>query len=399
MTAIYFDNNATTRVDDRVVAAMLPHFTAVFGNPSSMHARGSAAKMAVGRARSQVQALLGAQHSDEVMFTSGGTESANSAILAAVAALPDRREIVISAVEHPAVLATCEWLEASQGYRVHRIPVDEQGRLDMAAYAAALSDRVALVSIMWANNETGVLFPVAELAGAAKAHGALFHTDAVQAVGKVAIDVKATPIDLLSISGHKIHAPQGIGALYVRRGVRVTPLMRGGRQERARRGGTENTPGIVALGKAAELAAAHMEEENTRVRALRDHLEQELVARVPDCFVVGHRDNRIANTCNIAFHNVEGEDAVLLFDKAGLAGSLGSACAAGTFEPSHVLLAMNLPETAVRGGVRFSLSRDNTAEEIERALAIVPAAIAKLRAIALEEHGEGAPQPLRAAHG
>lgn len=399
MTAIYFDNNATTRVDDRVVAAMLPHFTAVFGNPSSMHARGSAAKMAVGRARSQVQALLGAQHSDEVMFTSGGTESANSAILAAVAALPDRREIVISAVEHPAVLATCEWLEASQGYRVHRIPVDEQGRLDMAAYAAALSDRVALVSIMWANNETGVLFPVAELAGAAKAHGALFHTDAVQAVGKVAIDVKATPIDLLSISGHKIHAPQGIGALYVRRGVRVTPLMRGGRQERARRGGTENTPGIVALGKAAELAAAHMEEENTRVRALRDHLEQELVARVPDCFVVGHRDNRIANTCNIAFHNVEGEDAVLLFDKAGLAASLGSACAAGTFEPSHVLLAMNLPETAVRGGVRFSLSRDNTAEEIERALAIVPAAIAKLRAIALEEHGEGAPQPLRAAHG
>lgn len=398
MTAIYFDNNATTRVDDRVVAAMLPHFTAVFGNPSSMHARGSAAKLAVGSARGQVQALLGARYADEVMFTSGGTESANSAILAAVTALPDRREIVISAVEHPAVLATCEWLEASQGYRVHRIPVDGQGRLDMAAYAAALSDRVALVSIMWANNETGVLFPVAELAGAAKAHGALFHTDAVQAAGKVAIDVQATPIDLLSISGHKIHAPQGIGALYVRRGVRVTPLMRGGRQERARRGGTENTPGIVALGKAAELAAAHMEEEDTRVRALRDRLEQELVARVPDCFVVGDRDNRLANTCNIAFHNVEGEDAVLLFDKAGLAASLGSACAAGSFEPSHVLLAMNLPETAVRGGVRFSLSRDNTAEEVERALAIVPAAIAKLRAIALEEHGEGAPQALSAAH-
>ena len=398
MTAIYFDNNATTRPDPRVVEAMLPLLGAAFGNPSSMHQRGEAAKSAVLDARSQVQALIGAEHASEIVFTSGGTESDNAAILAALAALPDRREIITSAVEHPAVLTLCEWLEKTQGYRLHKIPVDERGRLDTSAYEAALSDRIALVSFMWANNETGVVFPVAALAEKAKAHGALFHTDTVQAAGKMAIDVKSTSIDMLSISGHKLHAPQGIGALYVRRGTRFAPLLHGGRQERGRRGGTENTPGIVALGKAAEIAVAHLTEEDTRVRALRDRLEQGLISRISDCFVVGDPDDRLGNTCNIAFHDVEGEDAVLLLDRAGLAASLGSACAAGSFEPSHVLLAMKLPDTAVRGGIRFSLSRDNTVEEVDRALEIVPGVIAKLRGMELVAVPEGAPQTLNSAH-
>lgn len=398
MTAIYFDNNATTHPDPRVVEAMLPLLGTGFGNPSSMHQRGEAAKMAIQAARAQVQALIGAERQSEIVFTSGGTESNNTAIMAALAANPDRREIIISAVEHPAVLTTCEWLEKTQGIHVHKIPVDERGRLDVAAFGAALSERVALVSFMWANNETGVVFPVAELARMAKAHGALFHTDAVQATGKTALDVQATDIDMLSLSGHKLHAPQGIGALYVRRSVAFTPLLHGGRQERGRRGGTENTPGIVALGKAAELAASHLIEEESQVRQLRDRLEQGLLARIPDCFVVGDRESRLGNTCNIAFHHIEGEDAVLLMDKAGLAASLGSACAAGSFEPSHVLLAMQLPETAVRGGVRFSLSRENTEAEVDRAIEIVAGVITKLRGISPSASNEGARDTRAAAH-
>jgi len=398
MTAIYFDNNATTRPDPRVVEAMLPFLGSGFGNPSSMHQRGEAAKMAVQAARAQVQALIGAERPSEIVFTSGGTESNNTAILAAIAAKPDRREIITSAVEHPAVLTTCEWLENTQGFRLHKIPVDERGRLDVAAYEAALSERVALVTFMWANNETGVVFPVAELAKMGKAHGALFHTDAVQAVGKMPIDVQATDIDMLSLSGHKLHAPQGIGALYVRRSIAFTPLLHGGRQERGRRGGTENTPGIVALGEAAELAGTHLVEEETHVRKLRDRLEQNLIARIADCFVVGDCESRLDNTCNIAFHHVEGEDAILLMDNAGLAASLGSACAAGSFEPSHVLLAMKLPDSAVRGGVRFSLSRDNTEADVDRAIEIVANVIAKLRGISADTPNEGAPDTREDAH-
>ncbi len=382
MTAIYFDNNATTRTDPRVVEAMLPFFGADFGNPSSLHGEGAKAQAAVRRARAQVQALAGARHDHEIVFTSGGTESANTAILSALETAPYRREIVVSAVEHPAVLTLCAWLEKSRGIVVRVIPVDGKGRLDMAAFEAALSERVAVVSIMWANNETGVIFPVADLAGKAKAVGALFHTDAVQAAGKVPLSLDSSAIDLLSLSGHKLHAPKGIGALYARRGVRFEPFVRGGRQERGRRAGTENVPGIVALGKAAELAAARMGEDETRVRAMRDRLEQGLIERIGDCFVAGDRDNRLANTSTIAFHGVEGEDMVLLLDRAGVAVSLGSACGLGSFEPSHVLVAMKLPETAVRGGVRFSLSRDNSAGEVERALEIVPAVVEKLRAMA-----------------
>jgi cysteine desulfurase len=395
---IYFDNNATTRVDPRAVEAMLPYFTAEFGNPSSMHAAGSEAQSAMRRARVEVQKLLGAAEPQEIIFTSGGTESVNAAILSALETTPGRNEIVTSAVEHPAVLTLCHWLEKSRGIRVHVIPVDEGGRLDLAAFDAALSERVALVSIMWANNETGVIFPVAELARRAKAAGALFHTDAVQAAGKVPIDLKSLPIDMLSLSGHKLHAPKGVGALYVKKGIRFEPQIRGGRQERGRRAGTENTPGIVALGKAAEIAAASMTQEDSHVRALRDRLEQGLIERIGRCVVVGDRGNRLANTTNIAFHDVEGEDVVLLLDKAGLAASLGSACASGSFEPSHVLLAMKVAETAVRGGVRFSLSRDNTEAEVDAALEIVPGVIDKLRRILPPAPHEGAPRALDAAH-
>lgn len=391
MKPIYFDNNATTRVDPRVVEVMLPFFTEDFGNASSMHGFGVNAAMAVKTARGQVQALLGAEHDHEIMFTSGGTESANAAILSALEASPRRREIVTSAVEHPAVLTLCAWLEKNRGIRVHLIPVDGKGALDMAAYEAALSDRVALVSIMWANNETGVIFPVADLAEKAKAVGALFHTDAVQAAGKVPIDLKSNAIDMLSLSGHKLHAPKGVGALFLRKGLRFKPQIKGGHQERGRRGGTENIPGIIALGKAAQLALAHMCQETLALGILRNRLEQGIIDRIAHCAIVGDRKLRVPNTTNIAFEFIEGESIVLLLDKAGIAASLGSACTQGSFEPSHVLTAMKLPETALRGGVRFSLSRDNTVEEVDRALAIIPGIIARLREIS--PFGPGAGQP------
>lgn len=387
---IYLDSNATTRVDPRVVEAMVPFFTERFGNPSSMHAFGSEVSVAVKRAREQLQRLIGAEQAHEIVFTSGGTESISAAIFSALEASPRRREIVTSAVEHPAVLSLCAWLEKNRGIRVHVIPVDGQGHLDGTAYAAALSERVALVSIMWANNETGVFFPVAELAEKAKEVGALFHTDAVQAVGKVPIDLNSAAIDMLSMSGHKLHAPKGIGALYVRRGVNFKPQLKGGHQERGRRAGTENTPGIVALGKAAELAALHLPDEDTRVRALRDRFEQGLLDRVSDCVLVGDREKRLPNTSSVAFGYAEGESIVLLLDRAGLAASLGSACTVGSFEPSHVLRAMRVPENALRGGVRFSFSRDNTADEIDRALTIIPEVIARLRAISPFGPQEGA---------
>jgi len=382
MAAIYLDNNATTRVDPRVIDAMLPLLKEHFGNPSSMHAFAATPLAAVRLARGQVRELVGAAHDDEIVFNSGGTEGANAAIRSALEVSPGKTEIITSAVEHPAVLTLCNALSSS-GVRLHVIPVDKRGQLDMAAYQAALSDRVAVVSMMWANNETGVVFPVAELAAKAKAAGALFHTDAVQAAGKIPLNVKSTSIDMLSISGHKLHAPKGIGALYVRRGVRIAPQIVGGRQERGRRGGTENVPGIAALGKAAELAIQHLEYEATSVRVLRDRFQEGLAAAIPGCLIVGGESERVPNTLNVAFTGVGGEDVVLLLDRAGIAASLGSACAAGSFEPSHVLRAMQVPETALHGGVRFSLSRDTTAEEIDRTLDIIPGVIAKLRDMAL----------------
>lgn len=381
MAGIYLDNNATTRVDDAVVEAMLPLFTRDFGNASSMHAFGGAVGGQIEAARQQVQALLGAAHDTEIVFTASGTESDNTAILSALEAYPKKRTVITSVVEHPAVLSLCDYLENKRGVTVHRIPVDSRGNLDIEAYKAALSPDVAIVSFMWANNETGTLFPIEELAKMAKAAGALFHTDAVQAVGKIPMRLADSAIDMLSLSGHKLHAPKGVGALYVKRGTRFRPMLRGGHQERSRRAGTENAPGIVGLGKAAELALQHMADENTRVRALRDKLERAILAAVPNCFVTGNPDLRLPNTANIAFEYIEGEAILLLLNEHGIAASSGSACTSGSLEPSHVMRAMGVPYTAAHGATRFSLSRDTTEEEIDRVIAVVPGIIERLRAL------------------
>jgi len=378
MSDIYFDNNATTQVDPEVVEAMLPYFSEQFGNPSSLHSFGDKVGRAVRDARRQVQALLGAEHDSEVVFTSCGTESDSTAILSALRAQPARKEIITTVVEHPAVLTLCDYLE-KDGYIIHRLKVDEKGRLNLNEYRALLSDNVAIVSVMWANNETGTIFPVVEMAEMANAAGVMFHTDAVQAVGKIPLNLKNTKIDMLSLSGHKLHAPKGIGVLYLRRGTRYRPLLRGGHQERGRRAGTENSAAIVALGKACELAQQHLEEENTRVRAMRDRLEQGILAAVPNAFVTGDTDKRLPNTANIAFEYIEGEGILLLLNKAGIAASSGSACTSGSLEPSHVMKAMGIPYTAAHGTVRFSLSRYNSMDEVERVIAAVPPIVEKLR--------------------
>ena len=378
MEGIYFDNNATTMVDPDIVQEMLPYFSEQFGNPSSIHEFGNKVGFALKRARKQIQGLLGVEHDSEIIFTSCGTESDSTAILSAIKAQPERNEIITTVVEHPAVLTLCEHLE-KEGYKVHYLKVDKKGRLDLDEYKSLLSDKVAVVSVMWANNETGTLFPVIEMAELANAVGVMFHTDAVQAVGKIPLDLKNTKIDMLSLSGHKLHAPKGIGVLYLRRGVRFRPLLRGGHQERGRRAGTENAAAIVALGRAAEIAQSHIEFENTEVAAMRDRLEQEILEAVPYSFVTGDPDVRLPNTANIAFEYVEGEAILMLLNKKGIAASSGSACTSGSLEPSHVMRAMDIPYTAAHGSIRFSLSRYNTMEEVERVIAEVPAIIAQLR--------------------
>jgi len=378
MNPIYLDNNATTRVDPAVVEVMLPFFTEQFGNPSSMHSFGNKVGLALKKARQQVQALIGAEHDSEIIFTSCGTESDSTAILSALKVQPERKEIITTAVEHPAILTLCQTLE-KDGYTVHYLKVDGKGRLDLDEYAKLLTDKVAIVSVMWANNETGTLFPVEKMAEMANAAGVMFHTDAVQIVGKLPMDLKSSKIDMLSISGHKLHAPKGIGVLYLRRGARFRPLLRGGHQERGRRAGTENSASIVALGAACEQALANMAFENTEVKALRDRLEKGILAQVPNAFVTGDPDNRLPNTCNIAFEYIEGEGILLLLNKQGIAASSGSACTSGSLEPSHVMRAMGIPYTAAHGTVRFSLSRYNTEEEIDRVIAAVPPIIAQLR--------------------
>jgi len=378
MEGIYFDNNATTRVDDAVVASMLPFFTEQFGNPSSMHSFGNKVGLALKKARLQVQELLGAEHDSEIVFTSCGTESDSTAILSALKANPERREIITTTIEHPAVLTLCEYLE-KEGYTVHRLKVDNRGRLDLDEYAKLLSPRVAIVSVMWANNETGTLFPVEKMAEMAHAVDVPFHTDAVQAVGKVPIDLKNSAIDMLSLSGHKLHAPKGVGVLYVRRGLRFRPLLRGGHQERGRRAGTENSASIVGLGLACEQAKDHMAYENTEVKRLRDKLEAGILAAVPRAFPTGDVTNRLPNTSNIAFEFIEGEAILLLLNKFGIAASSGSACTSGSLEPSHVMRAMGIPYTAAHGTIRFSLSRYNTEAEVDRVIQVVPEIIAQLR--------------------
>jgi len=298
--------------------------------------------------------------------------------LSAIKAQPDKKEIITTTVEHPAILSLCEHLE-KEGYTIHRMPVDKAGRLKLDAYQRLLSDQVAIVSVMWANNETGTIFPVAEMAEMANAAGVMFHTDAVQAVGKIPMMLQDTKIDMLSLSGHKLHAPKGIGVLYLRRGTRYRPLLRGGHQERGRRAGTENSASIVGLGKACELALEYIEYENTKVKAMRDRLEQGITEQIGHCFVTGDMYNRLPNTTDIAFEYIEGESILMLLNKAGIAASSGSACTSGSLEPSHVMRAMDIPYTAAHGTIRFSFSRYNTMAEVDKVLEVMPGIVATLR--------------------
>ena len=317
-----------------------------------------------------------------------GTESDSTALLSALREQPERKEIITTTVEHPAILTLCTYLE-KEGYTVHYLKVDNKGRLNLDEYKKLLTDQVAVVSVMWANNETGTFFPVVEMAELANAVGAMFHTDAVQAVGKVPLNLKDTKIDMLSMSGHKLHAPKGIGVLYLKRGTHFRPLLRGGHQERGRRAGTENTTSIVGLGKAAEMAMAAMAYENTEVLRLRDKLEAAILAKVPRSFVTGDTSNRLPNTSNIAFEFIEGEAILLLLNKFGIAVSSGSACTSGSLEPSHVIRAMGIPYNSAHGTVRFSLSRYSTETEVDRVIQIVPEIIAQLRKLSPYWEGKG----------
>ena len=379
-TIVYMDNNATTRVAPEVVEVMLPYFSELYGNPSSMHTFGGQVGGALVEARAKIARLLGADP-DEIIFTSCGTESDSTAILSAIRANPEKRHIITTRVEHPAVKNLAENLHAFTGhkYRVTHLGVDSQGLLDLDEYEKALTDDTALVSVMWANNETGVIFPVEEMAKIAKGRGVLFHTDAVQAVGKLPINLKNTAIDFLSLSGHKLHAPKGIGVLYLRKGTPFSPFLVGGHQEKGRRGGTENTAAIIGLGKACELAAARMSFENTRVKFLRDKLEQGLLATIPNAIRNGHETQRLPNTSNISFEYIEGEAILLHLNTVGICASSGSACTSGSLEPSHVMRAMGVPFTAAHGSIRFSLSIYNTEDEVDFVIEHLPPIIAKLR--------------------
>ncbi len=377
---VYMDNNATTMVAPEVLTAMLPYVSELYGNPSSMHTFGGQVGAALTRARAQVAVLLGCDP-EEIIFTSCGTESDSTAIMSALRASPEKRHIVTTRVEHPAVKNLCENISSMTGnkYRVTMLKVAEDGLVDFDEYLKALTDDTAIASIMWANNETGVILPVEEMAQAARERGILFHTDAVQAVGKIPITLRDLDIDFLSISGHKLHAPKGVGVLYVKRGTAFAPFLAGGHQEHGRRAGTENVASIVALGAACELAQTKLDEENTRVKALRDKLEEGLLSAVPRSILNGHKEKRLPNTANISFEYVEGEAILLHMNRYNICASSGSACTSGSLEPSHVLRAMGVPFTAAHGSIRFSLSVYNTEEEVDFILDKMPAIIAQLR--------------------
>ncbi len=381
---IYFDNNATTAVSPEVFEAMRPFFCENYGNPSSIYTFGGKVKFDIEKARGSVAKLLGSTFTDreghysEIMFTSCGTESDSAAIYSALQTCPRRRKFVTTKIEHPAVLNLGKELER-RGYKVSYVPVDSRGRIDMEIMKEQIDNDTAVVSVMWANNEVGNVFPVEEIAKLAHAKGALFHTDAVQAVGKIPMNMAESKIDLLSLSAHKLHGPKGVGALFIRKGIRFRPFLTGGHQEKGRRAGTENVAGIVGLGKAAELALEHLDEENTRVKALRDHLEEGIKNSIPQIRINGDLNSRLPNTSSISFEYIEGESILMLMDRLKICASSGSACTTGSLEPSHVLRSMGIPYTAAHGTIRFSLSIYNTKEEVDYVIKHMPQVVSTLR--------------------
>ena len=377
MNTVYMDNNATSKVADEVIEEMAPYFGQLYGNPSSMHSFGGQVGKQIALARQRVASLLGCDP-DEIIFTSCGTESDNTAIRGSLAMAADKRKIITTRVEHPAVLGTCRELE-HHGYTIVEIGVDKHGRLNIDELKDSIDEDTAIASVMYANNETGTVFPIDEIAEFVKSKGVTFHTDAVQAVGKIPMNLAESNIDLLSLSGHKLHAPKGVGVLYIRKGTRIAPFVLGGHQESGRRGGTENVAGIIGLGKACQLAADDIKDENTVVKALRDSLEEKILASCPDCMVNGDTENRLPNTTNISFEFIEGEAILLMLDKFGICASSGSACTSGSLEPSHVLRAMGVPFTSAHGSIRFSLSRYNTQEEIDFVAEKLPDTVNTLR--------------------
>jgi cysteine desulfurase len=378
MKTIYLDNNATTRVAPEVIEKMMPFLAEYWGNPSSMHTFGGRVAAFLQQAREQTAALLGAESPDEIVFTSCGTESDNAAILSAVETSPGKNRVITSNVEHPAVLNVAKHLE-TRGKEVIFVPVDGLGRLDMAAFELALNANTAIVSIMWANNETGVLFPIDKIAEKCAERRIPLHVDAVQAAGKIPINLKNIPITFLSISGHKLHAPKGVGALYIRRGTKFQPFLIGGHQEKGRRGGTENVASIVGMGKACELALGAMNKEFTSVASMRDRLEAGIVRSIPRALVHGDRDHRLPNTTNIGFEAIEGEAILLMMNELGICASSGSACTSGSLDPSHVMKAMGIPFTRAHGSIRFSLSRYNSENEMDFVVQHLPPIIERLR--------------------
>jgi cysteine desulfurase len=374
---VYLDNNATTGVAPEVLEEMLPFLKEKYGNPSSMYSFGGSLAKDLDRARQRMAALLNC-HPMEVVFTSCGTESDNFAIRGLVDAYPEKTHVITTKVEHPAVKNQVPYLR-KKGLRVTELGVDRKGNLNLEELKSAIDNDTLLVSCMLANNETGVLFPLREIAEIAKERGVFVHTDAVQAIGKVPLDTQKLPVDLLAFSGHKFHAPKGVGGLFVRRGLKIRPFLIGGHQERSRRGGTENLASIVGMGRAAELAGARLPEEHIRVRALRDRLEQGILERIANTEVNGDRERRVPNTTNIGIHFIEGEALLLALDKHGICASTGSACASGSLQPSHVLRAMGVPFTCIHGSLRFSLSTYTTEREVDYVLDSLPGIVSNLR--------------------
>jgi cysteine desulfurase len=377
MNTIYLDNNATTKIAPEVFDEMTPYLTDLYGNPSSMHSFGGSLRSKIEEARERVAKLIGAEP-DEIIFTSCGTESDNTALMSAIESYPQKKHIITTRVEHPAVFNFAKHM-ARKGYRVTFLPVDNLGRLDMDAFSKALDDDVVVVSIMYANNESGVIFPIEKIGEIVRERKIIFHTDAVQTVGKLPIDVKKLPVDMLSLSGHKLHAPKGVGALYVRRGTRFYPYIIGGHQENGRRAGTENVASIIGLGKTCELAAKNIKKELDYLSSLRDKLERNLLKLCPDVRINGDTEHRLPNTTNMSFEYVEGEAILLRLNEYSICASSGSACTSGSLEPSHVLRAMGVPFTAIHGSIRFSLSRYNTEDEIDQVIEIMPKIIKELR--------------------